>query len=58
MYKSINLGNRKVRLTNKTRVISLPKVWLDNLGISKGDLIEMVMLEDETLLLRKKVMDG
>ena len=54
MYKDIILECRKVRLTNKTRVISLPKVWLRNFGIMDGDVLDMTMQEDGSLLLRKR----
>lgn len=36
---------------NYSRIISLPKVWLRNAGIEKGDKIEIAMDEDGNLIL-------
>jgi uncharacterized ubiquitin-like protein YukD len=46
------LGNRQIRKVNYTRVLSLPKVWLDTVGLKDGDIVDIEMAEDGSLILR------
>jgi len=55
MYEAIKIGTRKARTTNKTMVVSLPRVWIVNYGINAGDLLDISMLEDGSLVVKKEV---
>lgn len=37
---------------NYTRMISLPKVWLNTIGLKEGDYVELEMAEDGSLILK------
>ena len=50
----VNLGVRRIRAVNYTRTISLPKVWLANLGLAVGDQVELEMMEDGSLIIRPR----
>ena len=46
---------RRVQLTGKsTYIISLPKKWVDEVGIEKGDSLTVIQLKDKTLLVVPK----
>jgi len=46
---------RKVQVTGKsTHIISLPKRWVDALGVQAGDLFDILPRQDGTLLLRPR----
>lgn len=48
---------RRVQLTGKsTYIVSLPKKWVDEVGIEKGDSITVIPQNDKTLLLVPKSM--
>ena len=55
LFKNIKLGTRAIRKMNYTRMVSLPKVWLENVELEVRDLIEMEMNEKGELILRKVV---
>jgi phosphate uptake regulator len=48
---------RRVQLTGKsTYIVSLPKKWVDEVGIEKGDSLTVIPQKDKTLLLVPKSM--
>jgi AbrB family looped-hinge helix DNA binding protein len=49
---NFNMGRRQIRRVNYTRTISLPKVWLDTVGLKEGDNLDLEMTEDGSLVLR------
>lgn len=51
-YQSIKLGIRKICKVNCSRTISLPKVWLDTVGLDVGDHVEIEMTDDGSLMLK------
>ena len=51
----IKFKNRAIRQMNYTRMISLPKVWLEKVGLDVGNMVEMEMNEKGELILRKVV---
>ena len=50
--KIFRFGRRKVCKVNYTRTVSLPKVWLENVGLKPNDLVEMTMQEDGSLTIK------
>lgn len=47
-----NLGYRKIQVTGRgSYIISLPKGWVDKLGLKKGEEIAIKLQDDSTLLL-------
>lgn len=48
----IKFGKRRIRRVNYTRTVSLPKVWLETVGLDTGNWLEMEMLEDGSLILK------
>ncbi len=55
-----DFGYRRVQSTGrKSYIISLPKDWVENLGLEKGNEIAFKMLEDSSLILTpRKVLEG
>ena len=54
MVKTMNtkFGQRRIVRVNDTRRVSLPKAWLDTVGLKEGDILELEMAEDGSLILR------
>lgn len=48
------LGKRRIVRQNAdgTKTVSLPKVWTESFGLKEGDIIDLEMAEDGTLILR------
>lgn len=55
----IILGKRRIVRQNAdgTKTVSLPKAWLDTVGLKEGDSLNLEMAEDGSLILRP-VKDG
>lgn len=45
-------GQRRIVRVNDTRRVSLPKAWLDTVGLKEGDNLDLEMAEDGSLILR------
>jgi len=50
----IKLIDRKIRAMNYTRMITLPKIWLNFTGLEVGDIVSMEINDDGSLVLRPK----
>ena len=48
----LKLKERKVIKINYSHLITLPKIWIENCGLKKGDKIDFEILENKDLLLR------
>lgn len=48
----IKLGRRKICAINYTRTVSLPKVWLENVGLKPNDMVELGMNDDGSLVIK------
>jgi hypothetical protein len=48
----VNLGTRKLSKTNYTYVISIPKVWVDNVGIKENELLSLFMTDKRDLVIK------
>ena len=49
---SFGLGCRKIRESGRTPVIVIPKVWADNYGVKKGDIVSIEVLQGGDLLIK------
>lgn len=49
---NIRFGRRRIVRVNDTKRVSLPKVWLDTVGLKEGDSLDLEMAEDGSLILR------
>lgn len=47
------LGKRKICAVNYSRIISLPKIWLENSRLKPDDFVELTMQEDGSLLIER-----
>jgi bifunctional DNA-binding transcriptional regulator/antitoxin component of YhaV-PrlF toxin-antitoxin module len=54
MLMNLNMGPRTIRKVNYTYIISVPKVWLDNVGAKVGDCVQTEITEQGDLLIRLK----
>jgi len=48
----IKLGKRQICKVNYTRTVSLPKVWLENVGLDVHDIVELFMSEKKSLIIK------
>jgi len=46
---TMKLGQRRVQNIAGTVFISLPKIWTRNIGIKKGDRLDIDLLDDGSL---------
>jgi len=51
--RSVNLGYRKVLKNKNSKIMYLPKIWVDSNGIEVGDKVEVIMEPNGTLSVRK-----
>lgn len=53
---TLKLGTRKVCSANRyARSLTLPKVWLENVGLKVGDIVTLEMQEDGSLIVKAKL---
>ena len=52
MTRIFSFGKRKIVGMHYTRYIALPKAWLRNNGLERGDFIQVTLGDDGTLILR------
>jgi phosphate uptake regulator len=45
----LDLGSRKVQLIKGTFFVSLPKTWIKNIGLEKGDRVSVDLRDDGVL---------
>ena len=45
----LDLGSRKVQLIRGTAFVSLPKTWIKNIGLEKGDRVNISLRDDGVL---------
>jgi len=45
-------GQRRIVRVNATRRVSIPREWLDTVGLKDGDVVELEMDGDGNLILR------
>ncbi|RLI82577.1 hypothetical protein DRP04_03715 [Archaeoglobales archaeon] len=50
----IVVGSRKLQKGNRSVLVTVPKVWLENTGLKPGDSIEAEITEEGLLLRPKK----
>ena len=50
---NFSFGKRKLLVMNYSTYISLPKSWLQNNRLTKGDLVELTMIGSGELMLRR-----
>ena len=53
LQKPVNLGHRKVMKNRTSKVMILPKIWVDSNGVEVGDKVEVIMEINGTLSVRK-----
>ena len=52
LYASMNamyVGQRKTQNIGGSAFVNLPKIWIDNMGVHKGDDLGFQILEDGSL---------
>jgi len=49
---TIKLGKRQICKVNYTRTVSIPKVWLDNVGLDVHDFVDLFMSENNSLIIK------
>jgi antitoxin component of MazEF toxin-antitoxin module len=47
----IDIGTKRIRWVRKSAVITLPRVWVGSVGLSKGDAVNIKMLDDGRLII-------
>lgn len=47
-----DFGKRKIVGMHYTRYIALPKAWLKNCGLEKGDFVQVFLGNDGSLILK------
>jgi antitoxin component of MazEF toxin-antitoxin module len=50
---SIKTTPKKIQKIGYTYVVSLPPFWIRNLELKKGDLIDIDILDDRSLMVKK-----
>lgn len=51
--KEMKFGRKQIcKAGGYSRTVSLPKVWLENVGLDVGDDVELAMSEDGSLLIQ------
>jgi len=53
--KPFEFGTRRIIGINYTRYLALPKFWLKNCGLEKGDFVQVTLGDDGSLVLRPVV---
>lgn len=49
---NLRLRQKKLLKINHSCLIVLPKVWLVHNNLKKGDLVNLVMMEDDSLVIK------
>ena len=52
MIDMFDFGKRRIVGMHYTRYIALPKAWLKNCGLEKGDFVQVLLRDDGSLLIR------
>ncbi len=47
------IGKRKIQEITGSKYVSIPKVWVENVGLVKGDRVECFLGENEELIIKK-----
>lgn len=48
----LKLGKRRIWAVNYSRAVTLPLIWVENMGLKRGDEVEMKMNTNGELILR------
>ena len=48
----VNLGTRKLSKTNYTYIISIPKIWVDNVCVKENELLSLFMTDKKDLVIK------
>jgi len=50
--EKFKLGKRKIQLLGGSMFVNLPKSWIENIGLGKSDLVEVILVTDGSLKIR------
>jgi antitoxin component of MazEF toxin-antitoxin module len=52
LIKMLKLGKRRIWAVNYSRAVTLPLVWIKNMNLERGAVVEMEMSENGDLIVR------